>query len=116
MLATELAADRLGIAFGVMPQAKGVSEIKPLAIARNVQGPFVAPSAASFQDRSYPLSRSIYFYVKKGPGQALDPKVREFLRFVLSKEGQEVVRQSGLYLSLDAAEVREQRQRILGDP
>ncbi len=116
MLTTELAADRLGIAFGVLPQAQGVSEIKPLALARMAQGPFVAPSAASFQDRSYPLSRSIYFYVKNGPSQALDPKVREFLRFVLSKEGQEVVRQCGLYLPLDAAEVRKQRQRVLGDP
>jgi len=114
MLNTELAADRLGIAFGVMPQAQGVTAIKPVALAQTAQGPFVAPSVASFQDRSYPLSRSIYFYVKQGRTQALDPKVREFLRFVLSEEGQEVVRQNGSYFPLDASTAREQRQRILG--
>src|SRR5258706_883590 len=116
MLTTELSADRLGIAFGVMPQAQGVSEIKPLAIAPMSPGPFVAPSASSFHDRSYPLSRSIYFYVKNGPSQALDPKVREFLCFVLSKDGQQVVRHHGLYLPLNAAELREQRRRVIGDP
>jgi phosphate transport system substrate-binding protein len=34
------------------------------------------------------LTRFLYIYVNKAPGKALDPTVKEFLRFVLSREGQ----------------------------
>ena len=47
----------------------------------------------------YPLSRFLYLYIVKAPGKPLDPLVREFLKFVLSKEGQEIVVKDG-YLPL----------------
>ncbi len=43
----------------------------------------------------YPLSRYLQIYVNKAPGKPLDPAVREFLAFVLSKEGQEIVEKDG---------------------
>jgi phosphate transport system substrate-binding protein len=47
----------------------------------------------------YPLSRFLYVYVNAAPGKPIDPLVREFLKFVLSKEGQEIVVKDG-YLPL----------------
>jgi phosphate transport system substrate-binding protein len=43
----------------------------------------------------YPLSRFLYIYFNRAPGKSADPKVREFFRFVHSKEGQEIVVKDG---------------------
>ena len=43
----------------------------------------------------YPLARFLYLYVNKAPGKPLDPVVREFLKFIFSKEGQEIVIKDG---------------------
>jgi phosphate transport system substrate-binding protein len=112
MLRNELAHDRYGIAWTVMPQAKGVSGIKLLAIAPREGGTYVLPSRKTFQDRTYPLVRSIYIYLNRAPGKPLDPKLREFLRYVLSREGQETVERNGSYLPLTAAVVREQLEKL----
>jgi phosphate transport system substrate-binding protein len=37
------------------------------------------------------------------PGKPADPKVVEFLRFILSREGQEAIERDGKYLPLTAA-------------
>ena len=112
MLQDELARDRLGIAWSVMPQAKSVSGIKPIALAERDGGPFVMPNESSFQDRSYPLVRNIYIYLNRAPGQVLDPKLHEFLRYVLSREGQKIVARNGNYLPLTAQVVREQLAKL----
>jgi phosphate transport system substrate-binding protein len=112
MLENELAKDRYGIAWTVMPQAKGISGIKLLAIAAEEGGPYVIPSRKSFQDRTYPLVRSIYIFLNRPPGNPLDPKLKEFLRYVLSREGQEAVATDDNYLPLPASAVREQLKKL----
>ncbi len=47
----------------------------------------------------YPLGRFLYIYINKTPEQPLSPVVREFLRYVFSREGQEAVIRDG-YLPL----------------
>jgi phosphate transport system substrate-binding protein len=112
MLRNELARNRYGIAWTVMPQAKGVSGIKLVAIAAREGGTYVVPSKKSFQDRTYPLVRSIYIFLNRAPGKPLDPKLREFLRYVLSREGQQTVARDGSYLPLTASVVREQLGKL----
>ena len=112
MLADELAHDRYGIAWTIMPQAQGIKGIKPVALAQNEHGPFVTPSRESFQARSYPLVRSIYIYLNRKPGTALEPRLREFLRFILSREGQAVVAQDGGFLPLPALFAAEQAAKL----
>ncbi len=46
---------------------------------------------------SYPLSRFLYVYINQAPGKPLDPLTREFIKLVLSKEGQEVVIKDGYF-------------------
>jgi phosphate transport system substrate-binding protein len=45
----------------------------------------------------YPLSRFLFVYINRPAGQAADPLVREFVKFIFSKEGQEVVLKDGYY-------------------
>jgi phosphate transport system substrate-binding protein len=112
MLKTELSSNRYGIAWTVMPQAKDVSGIKVIAVAPREGDAYVMPSKESFQARTYPLVRSIYIFLNRPPGKPLDPKLKEFLRYVLSREGQETVEMNGSYLPLGAAVVREQLQKL----
>ena len=112
MLEHELAHDPYGIAWTIMPQAKGIAGIKPLALARDAAGPFVAPSRETFQARTYPLVRSIYIYLNRKPGALVEPKLHEFLRFILSRDGQGIVARDGGFLPLPAPFAAEQRARL----
>src|SRR5438105_8378880 len=69
MLKNELANNRYGIAWTVMPQAQGISGVKTVAIASRDGGAYVMPSKESFQDRTYPLVRSIYIFLNRPPGK-----------------------------------------------
>ena len=96
-----LAKDPYGIALsGTGFQAPG---LKLLAIAVTPAGPYVLPTPATDEDRTYPLSRSVWIYTNQGPGSKLDPRTREFLRFIFSREGQDLVRAEGEYLPLTPA-------------
>jgi phosphate transport system substrate-binding protein len=45
----------------------------------------------------YPISRFLYVYVNKNPSQPLDPLRSEFVKFMLSKQGQEATIKDGYY-------------------
>jgi phosphate transport system substrate-binding protein len=87
-------------------------DIKILAVARDERGPYVEYSIDTLQDRSYPLWGDQSFWVSLKPGQKMDPKVREFVRFVLSQEGQELVQKDGKYLPLTAEAAREELRKL----
>lgn len=59
----------------------------------------------------YPLSRMLYIYVVKEPNKPLPPLQREFLRFVLSREGQEIVIKDG-YLPLPANVIEKELAKL----
>ncbi len=44
---------------------------------------------------TYPLSRYLYVYINRAPGQPVDPLVKQFLLYVLSQEGQQAVVKDG---------------------
>jgi phosphate transport system substrate-binding protein len=62
-------------------------------------------------DGSYPLARFLYVYINKKPGQPLEPLVKGIVRYILSKEGQEVVIKDG-YIPLPALVVEEELGKI----
>jgi phosphate transport system substrate-binding protein len=112
MLANELAHDRYGIAWTVMPQAKDIAGIKLVAVVPRGEKRAVMPSMQSFQDRTYPMVRNIYIYLNRKPGTAVEPKVKEFLRYILSRDGQEIVARNGSYLPLTVALAAEQLRKL----
>lgn len=102
-----LGEDPYGISFGNGSYMS--DQVKALGISSNgVQSQFGMNDIASGR---YPLQRYLYIYVNKAPGQPLDPVVKEFLRFVLSKNGQDLVNKDG-YLPLPAAIAEEEREKI----
>ena len=108
----ELAQDKYGIAWAGIPQARCAKNVKLVALAASDDGPFIDPSKASFQNRAYPLTRSIFIFLNREPGKPLDPKLKEFLRYILSREGQQDLVRQGEYLPLTPEIVREQIQKL----
>ena len=61
----------------------------------------------------YPYGRYVYLYVRRLPGQAVDPLAKEYLRLVLSREGQAILAaQPGGYLPLTAAQARTELEKL----
>jgi phosphate transport system substrate-binding protein len=87
------------------------SGVRAIPLARRAGEPFAAPNAENAADGSYPLARFLYVYVNKHPNRPLPPLEREFLRMVLSQEGQEVVVRDG-YIPLPAAVAAQERAKL----
>ena len=99
----DLIKDRYGLAYVAAPVGKNLPpELKVLELARTSAGPFYSYTMENLRSRKYPFFDEIYAYADQGAGQPLDPKVREFLRFILSREGQQEVERDGKYLPLTA--------------
>jgi len=111
-LTDDLAKDRFGIAYIAAPTRNLPPELKIVALARTPAGPYVPYTMETVHDRSYPLFDEIYMYVDQARDRSIDPKVKEFLRFIVSREGQEAVQRDGKYLPLTAAMVREQLRKL----
>ena len=60
---------------------------------------------------TYPLARFLYVYVNKAPGKPLDPLTREFVKLILSKDGQEVVIKDG-YFPIPASIAKEELGKV----
>ena len=88
--------------------------LKIVALARTPAAPYVPYTMETVRDRTYPLFDEIYTYVDQADGRSIDPKVKEFLRFVVSREGQEAVQRDGKYLPLTAEVAREQLRKLDG--
>lgn len=73
------------------------SEVRALPLAAKEGGKFIEPSYENCLSGDYPMARFLYVYVNKKPGQPLDKLTGEFLKFVLSKEGQQVVVKDGYF-------------------
>lgn len=71
------------------------SGVRALPLSAKDGEPFVEADAVHAIDGTYPLARVLYFYVNKRPNQPLAPLEREFVKLVLSKQGQEVVIKDG---------------------
>jgi len=116
----DLLKDKYGIAYIAAPtvtmnfaaQEQVSPRLKILPLAETAAGPYVEYTIETLQNRTYPLFDEVYFYTHALPGKGLDSKVREFLRFVLSREGQELIMKDGKYLPLTAKVAREQLAKL----
>ena len=106
-MAKNVANDRYGIGYS------GIAYIDaPVKMIPVVAKPGDAPQAATYENvalATYPLSRLIFFNVNKAPGKPLPPVLDEFVRFMLSREGQQVVLDHARYIPLRANQVQDAR-------
>ena len=108
----ELSKDKYGIAWAAVMHTKDYPQVKPLALAAKDGGPYVELTPDNVANRTYPLIRDAYIYLNRAPGRDLDPKVKEFMRYVLSREGQEDVVRNGMYNPLTADADAEQLKKL----
>lgn len=66
----------------------------PLAVE---PGKCYPPTAEAAYSSDYPLARFLYIYVNKKPSQPLEPLVSEFIKYVLSRDGQTAVVKEGFF-------------------
>ncbi|MEG0248517.1 MAG: substrate-binding domain-containing protein, partial [Pseudomonas sp.] len=77
------------------------ASVKTVALAKKEGGEFVEDTEENALNGKYPLSRFLYVYINKAPNKPLAPLEAEFVKLVLSKQGQEVVVKDG-YIPLPA--------------
>ena len=105
-----LAKDPNGIAVSNIRYAN--ADVKPLAISVKPGGPYVKVSKESLIDGSYPLLRVIPAVIDREPGMPVEPKLSEFLRYLLSREGQKVLIDDGRYLPLSVKDAAIERRKL----
>ena len=100
--------DRYGIGYsGIGYKTSGVRTV-PLVKKGNS---YKEATIENVLNGSYPLARFLYVYVNKKPGKPLDPLILEFVKYILSKKGQEVVIKDG-YIPLPASVIAEELGKI----
>lgn len=109
-MAKHVAEDRYGI--GYTGVAYLDAPVKVIALQEEGSKRFVPATYESVALASYPLSRLTYFNTNKAPGKALDPALEEFLKFVLSREGQQVVLDQAAYIPLRERQAVSARQLL----
>jgi phosphate transport system substrate-binding protein len=107
-----VAHDRYAIGFSFMRVVEQNPGVKALALAVGATGPFVPPTRDTFHDRSYPLVTAVYIYLNRPPGQPVPPRLKEFLAYVLSREGQQAVIDDGMFIPLTPEAAREQLAKL----
>ena len=75
---------------------------------RDLQG-----TAQEVTAQDWPLARPLLVYVRRLPGQAADPLARDYLRFLLSPQGQALVAaRSGGYLPLTPEQAQAELRKL----
>ena len=87
------------------------ASVKAVALSKK-GGEAYEPTEENALSGKYPLSRYLYVYVNKAPNKPLAPLEAEFVKMVLSKQGQEVVVKDG-YIPVPA-KVAEKTLKELG--
>jgi phosphate transport system substrate-binding protein len=87
-------------------------DVRVVPLAEKDGDPFIMPTIDTVYHHTYPLSRYVYIYVNRPPGTPLPPKLKEFLRCVLSKQGQDVVAAEGVFMPLLPEVVKEELAKL----
>jgi phosphate transport system substrate-binding protein len=104
-----LTVDRFGIGYSGIGYATAGVRAVPLTEKEGGQCYEADPDNA--YAGNYPLSRFLYVYINKAPGKPLDPLTREFVKLMLSREGQEVVIKDG-YFPITAPIAKEELNKV----
>lgn len=110
-----VANDPYGIGYSGFGYA--IPGVKTVALAEHPGEPYVQGGPAQVANRSYPLSRRIYFALNEPPGQPLPPLVKSFVELALSSKGQQAItRTPDHFLPLTVAQAARARLQLIAGP
>lgn len=108
-----LAKDPYGIAYVRYQKSFPHDKFKVLKLAKDRNSPAVDFTIDNVFNRTYPLSGEMSFYASVKPGGKMNPIAKEWLRYILSRQGQEAIQNvDRKYLPLNGAVVAEGRARL----
>jgi len=105
-----VARDPNGIGYSTVAYSSPATRV--LAIAPRDGTGYVELTLDTVRNRTYPLYDEVYFYFDHDPTRPIDPKIKEFLRYVLSRDGQDAVQRDAKYLPLTSSVVQEQLKKL----
>jgi phosphate transport system substrate-binding protein len=106
-----VANDKFAIGYsGLGYKTEGVRTV-PLAAFYGAQ--CYAATAEATYSRKYPVARYLYIYLNKAPDEPLDPLRAEFIKYILSKDGQTLTEEGGYFPISN--EIREHELETLGN-
>ena len=98
LMLEDLAKDPYGIAYCAGGNAWLTPQIKSVALSVKTGDPAYELTLDNVRERKYPMYADVFFYIDRDPKKPVDPKVKEFLRYILSSEGQAQVMRDGKFL------------------
>lgn len=103
--------DPAGIGYSGFAYAAGAT--KTLALAETRDGPYYSGTLDEVARHDYPLSRQIYLGFNAVPGRQAPALQREFLSFVLSRQGQQAIADDRMhFIPLPAGEAARERAKL----
>jgi phosphate transport system substrate-binding protein len=110
-----IASDKYGIGYSGIGYMTSDVRAVPLSADTGADAEYMAAVPENAYSGDYPLARFLYLSVNYKPGSRLDDLRREFVRFIFSTEGQEVVVKDG-YLPVPASVAREELASVGIEP
>jgi len=108
--AEDMAQHPGGLTYALL--ANVTPNVRVVPLSERDGGPYFMPTVENVYTHAYPLSRYVYIFVNRPPGAPLQPKIRDFLQLVLSRQGQQVVADEGVYIPLQPQVAREELAKL----
>lgn len=108
--AEDMATHPGGLTYALLANVR--PNVKVLSLSWKDGADCYQPTVDNVYSHKYPFSRYVYIYVNRAPGKPLAPKVKEFLKLVLSKEGQQVVADERVFIPLQPEVVQEELRKL----
>lgn len=93
----EVGTDQAGIGYAATGFASKSKKVRVLPLARKAGEPYISPTNMSVITGEYPLTRKVYLYAIPEKDGDLSEAVREYITFVLSRDGQQLVKEEGFF-------------------
>jgi phosphate transport system substrate-binding protein len=98
---------------GIAATGRVTPQLKIVAIAGKDGDSYSSGTAEDVVAGKYPYGRYLYFYVRREPKQPIDPFVKEYMRLVLSADGQKIIAsEPDGYLPLNAREAAKELAKL----
>jgi phosphate transport system substrate-binding protein len=101
------------LAIGIVALNKVTPALKVVPLLGDDGRTLTTGSAADLVADRYPYNRDLYIYIRREPGTPFDPLVVEYMKLILSRQGQEVIAQDSKgYLPLNPADVKSELEKL----